>query len=203
VPLRNIERRIQNDEPFDIEGSREIRKVARAYNTLYGENKNRTLLLERMAQTDPLTGLYNRGSFDQVLSQFTPDMALLAVDVDLFKEINDRYGHEVGDKVLQKVASELRRAFDDQDYCCRIGGDEFAVVVVDSGRESRLEIATLLKGVCENLRDGSGETPAVTLSVGIAFGSDVPEGVTVYHAADKALYAAKRNGRNQYAIYEG
>ena len=203
VPLRNIERRIQNDEPFDIEGSREIRKVARAYNTLYGENKNRTLLLERMAQTDPLTGLYNRGSFDQVLSQFTPDMALLAVDVDLFKEINDRYGHEVGDKVLQKVASELRRAFDDQDYCCRIGGDEFAVVVVDSGRESRLEITTLLKGVYENLRDGSGETPAVTLSIGIAFGSDVPEGVTVYHAADKALYAAKRNGRNQYAIYEG
>ena len=203
VPLRNIERRIQNDEPFDIEGSREIRKVARAYNTLYGENKNRTLLLERMAQTDPLTGLYNRGSFDQVLSQFTPDMALLAVDVDLFKEINDRYGHEVGDKVLQKVASELRRAFDDQDYCCRIGGDEFAVVVVDSGRESRIEITTLLKGVCENLRDGSGETPAVTLSIGIAFGSDVPEGVTVYHAADKALYAAKRNGRNQYAIYEG
>ena len=203
VPLRNIERRIQNDEPFDIEGSREIRKVARAYNTLYGENKTRTLLLERMAQTDPLTGLYNRGSFDQVLSQFTPDMALLAVDVDLFKEINDRYGHEVGDKVLQKVASELRRAFDDQDYCCRIGGDEFAVVVVDSRQESRLEITTLLKGVYENLRDGSGETPAVTLSIGIAFGSDVPEGVTVYHAADKALYAAKRNGRNQYAIYEG
>jgi PleD family two-component response regulator len=57
--------------------------------------------------------------------------------------------------------------------------------------------------VGENLRDGSGETAAVTLSIGIAFGSDVAEGVTVYHAADKALYAAKRNGRNQYAIYEG
>ena len=203
LPLRNIERHIQNDEPFDIEGSREIRKVADAYNTLYEQNKTRTLLLERMAQTDPLTGLYNRGSFDQLLSQFTSDMALLAVDVDLFKEINDQYGHEVGDRVLQKVAFELRRAFDSEDYCCRIGGDEFAVVVVDSGRESRLEITTLLKGVCENLRDGSGETPAVTLSIGIAFGSDVPEGVTVYHAADKALYAAKRNGRNQYAFFEG
>jgi diguanylate cyclase (GGDEF)-like protein len=125
------------------------------------------------------------------------------IDLNKFKQINDGNGHELGVEALVKVAGTILKSFRSQDHVCRIGGDEFAVVVVDARRESRLEINAHLAGVYEHLRDESGETPAVTLSVGIAFGSDVPEGVTVYHAADKALYAAKRNGRNQYAIYEG
>ena len=202
-PLRKIELHIQKDEPFEIRGAREIRKVALAYNKLYEENKSRTLLLEHMAQTDPLTGLFNRGSFDQLLSQFTEEMALLAVDIDLFKEINDRYGHEVGDEVLKKVASELKSAFEEEDYCCRIGGDEFAVVVSDATKESRVEIVALLERIYQNMRDGSNDMPAVTLSIGVAFGCDLPRDMNVYHAADKALYEAKRNGRNQFVFFDG
>ena len=128
---------------------------------------------------------------------------MLIADVDLFKNINDEKGHEVGDKVLVKVAEALKRSFRTTDYACRIGGDEFAVVLMGLRGEMRAVLERKLKKIGAELADTSDGLPKVTLSIGVAFGSQLPENTNLYHAADTALYEAKHRGRNRYVFYDG
>jgi diguanylate cyclase (GGDEF)-like protein len=202
-PLRNHVHRIEHNEPLDMIGAREIRTLAGAYNHIYEENHRRTMLLRHEAETDALTGLLNRGSYDRVLKHQGRDIALVLVDVDLFKQINDKWGHEVGDEVLRRVARALREHFRSTDYLCRIGGDEFAVILTEVGTEMRRMIAGKLDSIYESLDEAGDGVPAISLSSGIAFSATLPEGIGLYHAADHALYEAKRRGRHQFAFYEG
>ncbi|MDO4806866.1 MAG: diguanylate cyclase [Coriobacteriales bacterium] len=201
-PLQSQNLSIQKNEPLEVRGSREVRNVVDSYNHLYYENLRRTNLLQQQAQTDSLTGLLNRGSFDSVLDNRTEDIALLIIDVDLFKVINDTYGHEIGDAVLKKVSESLKACFRTTDYVCRIGGDEFAVVLTQIKGSMRDTIARKIKTIGAGLVDGNDGLPDVTLSIGIAFSAGLPLGVNVFHAADEALYKAKRLGRNQFVFYE-
>ena len=201
-PIRKHEKSIQNNESLKIMGSREIRNVAAAYNGLYAENLRRTALLKRQAETDGLTGVLNRGSFERLLEHYNEDVALIIVDIDYFKRVNDGHGHEVGDEVLKKVANLLVRSFRTTDYVCRIGGDEFAVLLTDMKSEMRSVVTQKIKVILVELGDESDSLPKTTLSLGIAFSTSLPSNVSLYHAADKALYDAKHRGRNGFVFYE-
>ena len=148
----------------------------------------------------------NRGSYEKLLHIYeTGDalFALILIDVDIFKSVNDIYGHAVGDAILQKVTGSLKKAFRSIDYVCRIGGDEFAVIMVDVTNDLKYTIEDKLKYVGEELAKTEGEVPAVTLSVGVAFSDRKNPGESIFKDADKALYHVKENGRNGCAFYNG
>lgn len=202
-PIRIHAENIQNDEPLCDMGSQELRTFARAYNSILDENRERTEELRHRAETDPLTGLLNRSSYERLIDGSTSDIALAVVDVDRFKQVNDTYGHEIGDAVLRRVGTSLTHAFRSTDFVCRIGGDEFAVVLTNIGHEMQHMIAEKFDSIFAELRAGIEELPSTSLSVGVAFSSTLPEGINIYHAADKALYVAKHEGRNCYRFYDG
>ena len=149
------------------------------------------------APHDPLTGLVNRSAFDhlkQILQARSGPVALLLVDVDNFKQINDGWGHDVGDKVLKEVARLLGESFRNTDCPARIGGDEFAVILPDMTPERRELIERKVAGMNASLTHPSQGLPPVSLSVGGAFS---PQGFTddLYKKADLALYEVKEHGR--------
>jgi diguanylate cyclase (GGDEF)-like protein len=163
-------------------------------------------LLETEAVTDNLTGLYNRKRLDEILAdQFTRfrrnqrPFALLMLDLDNFKSINDNHGHIVGDEILANVASILRQSVRDIDYAARYGGEEFVVVLVETALDAALDIAERIRSVVETLRfEASNNLISVTVSLGVAYSRADDSGPEeVLARADHALYEAKRAGRNR------
>ena len=155
------------------------------------------MLLRHQAEHDPLTGLINRGAFQEiqeVLRVKVQPLALLIVDVDHFKGINDRFGHEAGDAVLKKVARLLEKSFRATDFPARIGGDEFAVILTEIEPQQQERIEEKVRSINHKLRHPDDGLPSVSLSVGGAFSA---MGYTdeLYGMADRALYEVKKNGR--------
>ena len=130
-------------------------------------------------------------------------LPLLLIDVDIFKSVNDTYGHAAGDATLKKAVGCLKRAFRSIDYGCRIGGDEFSVIMVDVTSCLKYTIEDKIKYVSEELAKVESEVPAVTLSIGVAFSDQENPGESIFKDADKALYHVKENGRNGCAFYNG
>ena len=161
-------------------------------------------MLRRRADYDPLTGVINRGAFEQLhkaLKQRAIPIALMIVDVDKFKGVNDRYGHVIGDKVLQKVAGILKRNFRPQDFVARIGGDEFAVIMTDIGSEQESAVQEKVEKMNRELRAPKDGLPAVSLSVGAALSRNgFPD--DLYQKADSAPYRVKENGRCGCAVFD-
>lgn len=200
-PMGRHRRNIRDNAPLDPMGAKEMQRVVYAYNDIYEENHRRTLLLRHEAQTDALTGLLNRGSYDKLMQRYTDNIGLAIVDLDNFKDVNDKYGHAVGDEILRKVAVAISYHFRTSDYTCRIGGDEFAIVMTEIDDSKMGVVAEKLDAIAAKLADTSDGLPAVTISTGIAFSSEEPGGATdLYIVADKALYAAKHAGRARYAF---
>lgn len=156
------------------------------------------MLMKHQAEHDSLTELLNRRSFDQILSLYEKDrssFALILADVDVFKQINDTCGHDTGDRILKRVAALLHTTFRSTDYVCRIGGDEFAVIMVDMSRELYYTITdkiTEINGLLAVPEDG---LPAVSLSAGVAFSDENGFRGSLFRAADSALYTAKAHCR--------
>ena len=203
-PLERYTKQIMEGRMLNPEGAYDVRYLAEAYNAVYEENQRRSERLRHAAEHDPLTGLLNRGAYDVLSSDYTDHTALLLIDVDHFKEVNDTYGHDIGDAVLKKVASLLTSAFRASDYPCRIGGDEFAVIMTgitpDLSHVIEDKIAQLTKGLSES----DGKVPPVTLSIGIAFSEELRDrgdDLTVFKAADRALYTIKEAGRNGHQFF--
>ena len=167
----------------------------------------------RLAAQDELTGVANRRSIiaaldrDVARSQRTREpLALMMIDVDHFKQVNDRFGHLAGDAVLRNVASVLRQRVRAQDIVGRYGGEEFLVVLPDTTREGAYQLALQLCAAVQNtpcLR--GGESIAVTVSIGVFGGRLEPEDHwdLLLHAADSALYRAKQAGRNRAELAPG
>ncbi|MBR3234876.1 MAG: GGDEF domain-containing protein, partial [Atopobiaceae bacterium] len=203
-PIRHYIESNKEDKPLVAEGAYDLRYLAEAYNEMYEENRIRRERLQHAAEHDPLTGLYNRGAYDVLIEDNTKDIALLLIDIDHFKEVNDTYGHAVGDEVLKKVARLLSSTFRATDYPCRIGGDEFAVIMTGVDSNLSLIVEDKIAQVTDALREPEGEIPGLTLSIGIAF-SDELEGSdaapTTFKAADQALYVVKERGRNGHLFY--
>lgn len=142
--------------------------------------------------------LLNRRSFDQILSLYEKDrssFALILADVDVFKQINDTCGHDTGDRILKRVAALLHTTFRSTDYVCRIGGDEFAVIMVDMSRELYYTITDKIAEISGLLGVPEDGLPAVSLSAGVAFSDENGFCGSLFRAADSALYTAKAHGR--------
>lgn len=168
--------------------------------------------LERSAITDDLTGLFNRRHileiFDGELARcrrYAQPLALLGLDLDSFKPVNDLYGHPFGDKVLQFTAEVLRSAIRDSDACGRIGGEEFAVVLPETDRVGAYVVAERIRSeLRRRFRSERIENRmvAMTISGGVAFyPDDGADSKALMEAADSALYRAKSAGRDRIVLY--
>ena len=203
-PLSVYMQCIRDKMRLETTGAYEFKYFAMTYNDIYELNEANKAMLMHKATHDPLTGIMNRGAFENLkdLLQKSPQpMALLLVDIDCFKSVNDTYGHEMGDRVLQKVGQLLKHSFRSEDYAARIGGDEFVVLLNDFKEEHRSVISLKLGKMLEQLQETSDGLPRVTLSVGVAF-SKQGYSDTIFNQADKALYAMKEAGRNGIRFYD-
>jgi len=167
--------------------------------------------LAKLVATDPLTGLFNRRHFaarlEEEIARASRDgsnLTVLAVDVDLFKSVNDRFGHAAGDAVLQAVSLVIRRAIRFFDLCARMGGDEFVVVLHGTEANALQTAERLRKRVSSWQPDPSLGLPSdirITCSIGLAsLSREVPDAQELLARADRALYAAKVAGRNRLNI---
>ncbi len=162
--------------------------------------EQRAAFMEQQALTDELTGLANRRAFDHHLERLTAaaargsQFALLMLDIDHFKQVNDTYGHAAGDRVLQELARVLQSRIRVSDIAARIGGEEFAVLLPRAVAVDGVRVAEALRTAIADCPIEAGkQTLRVTVSIGVADSS--ADGV-VLEAADAALYAAKAGGRN-------
>lgn len=200
VPLRKSTQYIKNGEPLPVEGVYEYAYLADTYNSMLEQTMKHHEELSYEVTHDELTGLYNRKMFESKREELADaDTAMLIVDLDHFKQVNDTYGHETGDRVLKKVADALRHSFRLEDYVCRIGGDEFAVIMVQMKPELLHVVEDKIANVRERMTDEDGLPPS-TLSIGAAFSGD-PGDDDIFKKADKALYKTKEKGRNGYTFY--
>jgi diguanylate cyclase (GGDEF)-like protein/PAS domain S-box-containing protein len=173
--------------------------------------KDQEQRLERMAHYDPLTTLPNRLLFDDRLRQAMAQakrrgqqLAVLFIDLDGFKAINDQHGHEAGDVLLVNIAYRLKETLRAGDSIARIGGDEFAAVLTDlvGFGDVELLVGRLLVAASAPVHHG-GHAMQVSASIGIVMSGDddrIGAEELVQHA-DHAMYEAKRKGKNRYAIY--
>ena len=201
-PLNRLIRSISSGGRLKVRGAAEIRFLSDVYNRMHEEMENANTKLGYEAAHDALTGLYNRSSYDEMRKQSEgKKVALVIVDVDLFKKVNDTYGHEMGDKVLRRVAGVLSSSFRDADKVCRIGGDEFSVIMMNVSSGMKDILARKIHDAAEILRQSENGTPAVTISVGIAFSDQVRDSENLFKKADRALYRVKAAGRDGCAFY--
>lgn len=160
--------------------------------------------LERQAMTDPLIGIANRRALMEALNELvtdpdSPPTGFFLVELDNFKDINDRYGHLVGDETLKQVGHRLLTALEDGDLLARYGGDELAVIVRDLAADQAMEIAERLRqAISEEPIEHDGQSVLITVSIGVALfpthGRTTDE---LIGEADRAMYTAKLAGRNR------
>jgi diguanylate cyclase (GGDEF)-like protein len=173
--------------------------------------ENRSLLerFANLANYDGLTEIYNhkkfQETFDDILKRSKSprrDFCVIMFDIDFFKRFNDTYGHRVGDIVLKKVASSIKKSVKDNDIVARYGGEEFIVIVCDTDLNTGLEIAERIRKNIDNIRiDHKKDILRITISGGIShYPSMGLDKSTLIGKADKALYKAKNDGRNRIAI---
>lgn len=167
--------------------------------------------LEEAATTDTLTGLANRRQFEIRLaeeadrvSRYGGELAVLMIDIDFFKAVNDRYGHQSGDSVLRAVGAILPRVLRGTDLSARYGGDEFGVVLPGIGKTAAFAVAEKVRLAARAIcvaGEGTEAASAVTLSIGVAACPNPPCDVTaLIEAADRALYRAKETGRDRVEL---
>jgi diguanylate cyclase (GGDEF)-like protein len=166
---------------------------------------SRWAVAEATALTDPLTGLSRRHVLEEALLREAErlrrtggSVALVVLDLDHFKQVNDTYGHRTGDEVLARMGTLLRRTSRNIDLPARMGGEEFAVLLYDSGLEGARVYAERLRSYLGQLEvPVPGGMLRVTASMGVAAGGDLLDGDALLDAADRALYQAKREGRDR------
>lgn len=172
------------------------------------------VILERRSILDPLTQVLNRRGFadvyarERALMRREPtEMTVMSIDLDFFKAINDRYGHATGDRVLIDVAGVIGKALRVTDHVARFGGEEFIVLLPDTGLERARSVAeriqTVLRAPRLDAASVAGVLPPYTVSIGIACQLDAEEDLDcILMRADKALYSAKERGRDRIEVAE-
>ena len=165
------------------------------------------------AITDSLTGLLNRNGFSKVMEQLLPNPdrskehpSLLLLDIDRFKHVNDTYGHLLGDKVIKYVANTLRKRIKGKDTAARYGGDEFAILLVETTLAGACAVAedirkTIEKGYVRRT-DNDQSIDNITVSIGVARYCGDESSIELIERADQALYTSKTEGRNKITVNE-
>jgi diguanylate cyclase (GGDEF)-like protein len=160
---------------------------------------------------DYMTGLVNKRYFEEYLKWTVKHVAktgkklsLIMLDVDYFKNINDTLGHVMGDTIIISVAKSIQAHIRSEDLCCRCGGDEFTVALVNADGIQAFEIAERIRHEIENIKLTSlkGESVSITLSIGIAERCGSQSAAKLYESADKAMYASKNTGKNKTTIFD-
>lgn len=193
--LVQVQCRIKKYSPIIVIG-----KITDIEDVIQRENS-----LVRVAEMDGLTGLYNRSASEMKISASLkehPFGVFYTVDIDNFKQINDRYGHVAGDKVIQFIATGMRSTFSKKDILGRTGGDEF--IIFSPAHVQPADAQAQIRMLMQHLKTASRiNLPAVSVSAGISM---YPyDGITyqeLYHAADDAMYAAKRSGKCCICFYQ-
>jgi diguanylate cyclase (GGDEF)-like protein len=191
-------------------GEEELSQLARAFDDMAGELQQREQKLQEQAISDPLTGLYNR----RYLNEFLPrelarsgrsavPVAVMLIDLDHFKRVNDSSGHEAGDIALRAVADLLRANVRGSDIACRFGGEEFALILPETDAEAAVRRAEGIRVAISKLDLSYSGKPLgrMTASFGLAlFPDHAPDTDELLRVADVALYAAKGAGRNRVVV---
>jgi diguanylate cyclase len=172
--------------------------------------KQQLVQTQMKAMTDSLTQLPNRGAYDLYLEKeqerfrrYGSPLSLLVCDVDKFKRINDQYGHQAGDKVLQLISKQIKKGTRETDFLTRYGGEEFVVILPETDSEAALQVGEKIREqVASSPFHFKGVRVQITISCGIASFKKGYRSEQVFDAADAALYQAKENGRNQCKIGE-
>lgn len=174
---------------------------------MISDRLNRDLLVQAMR--DPLTHLFNRRAFEEIAfreisgaARTNTGLSLLMIDLDQFKQINDRYGHTTGDEVLIAVSSTLRESLRDEDFLCRWGGDEFLALLPRAHGEQAQQVAERILGSFRTLNFALGEDPIdIAVSIGIVTNENGAKDLSaLITRADAALYQAKKTGRSRFAF---
>ncbi len=166
--------------------------------------------MAEMSTVDDLTKLHNRRYFIDVLEgeferaiRYDTEMALIMLDLDHFKKVNDTYGHPTGDMVLSGIGNILKKHVRRNDLACRYGGEEFAVILPNVSKDSIFQAyERFRKIVSEQLFEHESNQFQITVSIGIAFSNDVESANNLLSHADQALYQAKETGRNKIVTYK-
>ena len=168
--------------------------------------------LERLARTDVLTGVTNRRHFFELaeieyqrFQRYKHPLTVMLLDIDHFKQVNDRYGHLAGDHVLRHIANECRKLLRGSDQFARYGGEEFISLLIETTHESAVETAERIRGQIEKSEiEFKGMAIPLTISIGLAFAEDDPNInlEKMIDRADKALYQSKENGRNKVTVWK-
>ncbi|MCF6122496.1 diguanylate cyclase [Mesorhizobium sp. M7A.F.Ca.CA.001.07.2.1] len=162
---------------------------------------------KRLADTDPLTHIWNRRAFDKEITRIYNSNrgilfnALVLVDIDRFKDINDRYGHPVGDKIIQSIADIFQTSIRGDMFVARTGGEEFALIIEGASEDATYDVAERIRALIEQTPFTSSQTGTnygtVTVSMGICMASEAEGPEDLYTKADRALYRSKVSGRNR------
>ena len=168
--------------------------------------------VESLAITDPLTGLFNRRRFGDVLRRevavtrrYKNSLALLMIDLDHFKLVNDRFGHDAGDEVLRAISAALNTGLREVDLAARYGGEEFAIIMPHTSKGNAVVVAQrVAQHIGALVHEFQGEKVSLTASMGIADVADLADAnaENLVKAADIALYEAKRMGRNRIVLFD-
>ncbi len=203
-PVLTAVDKIREDSPVPEMGAKEFRYLAQAYNKMYSRYRNSLESLNFKASHDELTGAYNRAGYDLLISSIDPETTyMMLFDVDNFKNINDFYGHETGDRVLVKLVQVLKSVFRDDDCICRVGGDEFVVFMVHSVGKQRRLIESKIEQINRELENTDDGLPGISISVGIVHGEDVGDASKLFEKTDEAMYKSKNKGKHTYTFYSG
>lgn len=189
---------------LDSQSSDEIGRLSRTFDAMAQE-------IENLVIHDPLTDLLNKREFEKRLDhevararRYKKPVSLLMIDIDHFKKVNDKYGHQVGDIVLRLVSSIVNNQTRNVDHVARYGGEELVLVLPEVNKQAAVLKAEKVRQSIETEKFFYNESDhlRVTISIGVAtFSEDADNDVDLIAAADKALYAAKRNGRNRVEAY--
>jgi diguanylate cyclase (GGDEF)-like protein len=191
------------DRPFDARDFAAARVMAACAATAFSRERLRGQLLDltALATVDSVTGLFNRRYFETRLEAETErarrqrqDLALLLIDIDDFKRVNDMRGHLEGDRTLREVADLLRAGVRIFDICARYGGEEFVIVMPGASVTVAQQVAERIRARIE--RSFSGQHPPVTVSIGVGMLTDHTTGDELIDVADRALITAKKTGKN-------
>ena len=212
--IEGIKKITAGDLSFTIKNvsNDEIGVVVDAFNHMTQKRKHVEEALEELAIRDGLTGLYNHKFFYTSLEKeiarddrYHNTVSLLLIDIDHFKNVNDTYGHRAGDTILRELSQRLMTRARSTDYVCRYGGEEIAVILIETN-------ITEAKAIAEELRILIEKEPfliederyvSITVSIGVsAYSKDAKDASMMVSNADNALYRAKENGRNQVCVFE-
>jgi diguanylate cyclase (GGDEF)-like protein len=212
-PLRIFEKATKRladgelDSRVPLKSKDELGKLAKAFNIMAARLEKSQKALEEMASHDSLTEVYNRGEFYRRLNseiqrskRYGHVFSMLLTDIDYFKEINDTYGHQVGDKVLQDIAAVIQKQVRPEDVVARYGGDEFVLILPETPIANALKLAERIRGAiaAHTIHLTEKLTTNLTVSIGAAdFPKDGKTADKLIAASDHSLYASKHFGRNR------